>query len=241
MTHDAGTYHRGTLAAISILCGLLELAPALLGAQTTTFDPGTDFSVASNPAGVWQYGYSATNSLAPNQFHLDRYAQHQGGVVFWQPDSVESAQQPAHYPYVAFNTDKSHTDNSIGWAIRAGEVAMEASNTGQYSLLRFVAPKGGTYRVTARFEGIHFGLSTTDVHILHDTTSLFAADIEGYGGDSTSHTIEGAHPAASYSGEVQLKAGDTITFAIGYGKNKSHVCDTTGLIASITLATAKGH
>ena len=48
---------------------------------------------------------------------------------------------------------------------------MEASNSGQYSLIRFVAPKLGTYRITARFEGIHFGLSSTDVHVLHNAAS----------------------------------------------------------------------
>jgi hypothetical protein len=40
----------------SALLGLL-LASA---AQATTFDIHTDFSTASNPNGVWSYGYSTT-------------------------------------------------------------------------------------------------------------------------------------------------------------------------------------
>lgn len=107
---------------------------------------------------------------------------------------------------------------------------MEASNSGQYSLIRFVAPAPGTYKVTARFEGIHFGLSSTDVHALHNATSLFDAEIQGYGGDPAFHEVEGISPTAAYSGQIDLKANDTVTFACGYGKNKTNFSDTTGLL-----------
>ncbi len=115
---------------------------------------------------------------------------------------------------------------------------MEASNTGQYSLIRFVAPKAGTYKVVARFEGVHFRLSSTDVHVLHNATSLFEAEIDGYGGDPSFHPVQGSNPAASYSGSVELSAGDTITFAVGYGQNKTHYNDTTGLSTEITMLRA---
>jgi hypothetical protein len=114
---------------------------------------------------------------------------------------------------------------------------MEASNSGQYSLVRFVAPKAGTYEITARFEGIHFGLSTTDVHVLHNGASLFAADIEGYGGDPAFHPVQGASPTAAYSGKVKLRANDTVTFGVGYGKNKTNYSDTTGLFVRIEMLT----
>lgn len=227
------TYDRKKIVNGWVFCSIL--GPALLGAQATTFNPGTDFSLEHNPNGVWQYGYSVTESLAPDQFRPDTFAETKDTVGFWHPSEGDG--NGRYYPYVAFNKSTSHTDGAHGWAIRAGEVAMEASNTGQYSLVRFVAPKAGTYRVTARFEGIHFALSSTDVHVLHDTASLFDANIQGYGGDSAFHKIEGASPAASYTGLVRLKRGDTITFAVGYGTNKTHSCDTTGLMAAVTLVS----
>ena len=49
---------------------------------------------------------------------------------------------------------------------------MEASNIGQYSLVRFTAPSAGIYAISARFEGVHFGLSTTDVHVLHNAAAM---------------------------------------------------------------------
>jgi hypothetical protein len=201
----------------------------------TVFDVSADFSFRKNPNQVWQYGYSATNSLDPDEFRVDKYADPSGPVGFWHP-GVSSGPGPGWYPYVAYNaTKQSQMGSNNGWSVRPGEVAMEASNTGQYSLIRFVAPVSGTYRVTARFEGVHFGLSSTDVHVLHNSASLFAADIAGYGGDPAFHAVQGASPTASYSGKVTLRANDTVTFAVGYGKNKTNSCDTTGLVAQIYL------
>ena len=54
----------GRIAVTVILFGLLARAQ-------TTFDLSADFSFQENPHKVWQYGYSATNSLAPDQFRLD--------------------------------------------------------------------------------------------------------------------------------------------------------------------------
>jgi hypothetical protein len=221
------------IAGIVIFLGLLQPA-------ATTFDLSTDFSLQNNPNKVWQYGYSATNSLDPAQFRVDEYADPTGPVCFWHP-SVSHQPGPGWYPYIAYNRAKeSRMGSNNGWAVRAGEVAMEASNTGQYSLIRFVAPVAGAYKITARFEGVHFGLSTTDVHVLHNATSLFDADIEGYGGDPAFHKVQGASPTAAYSGQVKLKANDTVTFAVGYGKNKTNFCDTTGLFAQVVLLSGMG-
>lgn len=200
-----------------------------------------DFSRTTNPGKVWQYGYSFTNSLAPDQFRFDRCVVKNGPVGFWHPAS--ETQASGYYPYVAHNSTRhSQTDPTKSWAVRPGEVAMEGSNSGQYSVIRFVAPATGTYKVTARFEGVHFRLSSTDVHVLHNSNSLFEADIDGYGGDPAFHALQGTHPAASYSGTVRLKVNDTLTFAVGYGKNKTHFNDTTGLFARVVLLPANaGH
>jgi hypothetical protein len=68
-----------------------------------------------------------------------------------------------------------------------------------------VAPTPGTYTITARFEGIHFGLSSTDVPGLHNAASLFEAEIEGYRGDPA-YAMEGISPTAAYSSQIDLKA-----------------------------------
>ncbi|WP_158752031.1 hypothetical protein [Acidobacterium sp. S8] len=201
----------------------------------TTFDLSTDFSLQHNPNGVWQYGYSASNSLDLKEFRLDGYADQAAPIGFWHP-SFSKGPGPGWYPYIAHNSSKNTMfGSSNGWAARAGEVAMEASNTGQYSLVRFVAPMAGTYQISAQFEGIHFGLSSTDVHVISNDTQLFSADIDGYGGDPAFHKVEGASPTAAFSGKLTLKKGDIVTFAVGYGKNKTNFGDTTGLFVHIVL------
>lgn len=194
------------------------------------YDLGADFSLTNNPNGVWQYGFSNTESLAPGEFRLMKFANTTKPIGFWHPDATDGG----YYPYIAHHSATSLlvTDGG-GWALRPGEVALEASNSGQYSLIRFTAPESGTYRVTATFTGLHVGVSTTDAHVLHNADSLFDAQIEGYGGDTSLRTIVGKSPTATYNGVVQVKAGDIITFALGFGANRNHGCDTTGLIARI--------
>jgi hypothetical protein len=231
-----------TLAAIlAILFAQLTQAPA-------TFDASADFSFRDNPNKVWQYGYSATDSLAPDQFRVDAQPERvdpkcdaTGSIGFWHP-AANNGPGPEYYPYVAYNTSKQAKVGCKGWAVRPGEIAMEGSTAGQYSLVRFTAPAPGTYKVSAQFEGIHYGLSTTDVHVLHNGTSLFDADIDGYGGDPAFHQVEGASPTANYSEQLELKANDTVTFAVGVGKDKKNSSDTTGLFAKIELlANPPGH
>jgi hypothetical protein len=213
---------------------ILLLTLCLLASATP--DPSAQFSLKENPHGPWQYGYSETQSLAPDQFRLNKSTGTLGEIGFWHP-SVSDRPGPGYYPYVAYNPSKeTQLGSSNGWSARGGEFAMEGSNSGQYSIVRFVAPKKGTYRIQAHFAGVHFGLSTTDVHVLHNEKSLFAAEIDGYGGDPAFHAVEGANPSADYDGEVNLRARDTISFAVGYGKNQTNYGDTTGLFADVVLA-----
>jgi hypothetical protein len=218
---------------IGLLSSALSILLATQTAPVVVFDAGRNFSLSMNPNNAWQYGYSAGNSLSPDQFRLYSFSETTDGVGFWHPLKSEG-NGTGYYPYTAFNPGSNTRLGSMnGWAIRAGQVAMEASNSGQYSIVRFVSPMKGTFEVTARFEGIHFRLSSTDVHLLRNGKSLFDSEIEGYGGDTMFHAIEGAKPVASYTASLQLDAGDTITFAVGYGMNKTHYNDTTGLSASV--------
>jgi hypothetical protein len=198
------------------------------------FDPGADFSSEVNPTGVWQYGYTVAQTLDPSAFRPDAHHGAARAILFWQPGAAD------HFPYVAGHrgqvTEVYSTRRGPGWAVRAGQLALEASNSGQYSVVRFTAPATGRYRIAARFEAIHFERSTTDVHVMQGARALFSADIDGYGGDPAFHPVEGSHPAADYAGTVELQPGDTIDFAVGYGTNRTHFCDTTGLAARIERA-----
>src|ERR1035438_8453606 len=160
---------RIAVAVTVILFGLLARAQ-------TTFDLSADFSLRDNPNKVWQYGYSDTNSHAPDQFRFDKYSDGASPIGFWHP-ATSSGPGLGYYPYIAYNTTKQSQvwPSPNGWVVRGGEVAMEASNSGQYSLVRFVAPVAGTYKISAQFAGV-LVWSTTDVHVLHNGTYIFEDD-----------------------------------------------------------------
>ena len=110
------------------------------------------------------------------------------------------------------------------------------SSDDQYSVVRWTAPAQGVYTLQGAFIGLDYsGPTTTDVHVLHNDKSLFDAYIDGYGGDPSFHKVEGASPTADYSGQVSMKKNDILTFAIGWGRNKTNSCDTTGLFAKVVL------
>src|SRR5260370_11560576 len=187
----------------------------LLAQAQTTFDLSDDFSLQNNPSKVWQYGYSASNSLAPDQIRVDEHADTTGAVGFWHPDANDGP-GPGYYPYIAYNTTKQSQvwPSPNGWVVRGGEVAMEASNSGQYSLVRFVAPVAGTYKISAQFAGVHVW-ATTGVHVLHNGTSLFDAHIDGDGGEPAFRKVQGASPTRGYSGQNQRRANNTVQLVIG--------------------------
>ena len=202
---------------------------ATAGPPRTPYNLARDFSLATNPAGPWHFGFSATSSLAPDQFRPYRVADPRTPIGFWRP-APDDNDGEGYYPYAAWNAAKgSRVDPTRSWALRAGEVALEASNVGQYSIVRFVAPRAGRHRVKARFTGIHARLSSTDVHVLVGSASVFDAFIEGYGGDREFHPRQGREPRAVFSRAFDLQAGDVVSFAVGYGRNRTHFNDTTGL------------
>jgi hypothetical protein len=215
-------------AAFLLACGS-EPPPVL-------YDLASGFSLMSNPSGVWEYGYSAGSTLTMDQFRLDMFADPKTPIGFWHPDNPAVG----YYPYIAHNSDAvTHQDPTASWAVRPEELALEASNVGQFGWIRFVAPTAGSYQINTRFAGIHFRLSSTDVHVLHNEVELFSADIQGYGGDPAFLAVQGAQPTALYTGSLTLQAGDRISFAVGYGPDQTNYDDTTGVFAQITYTPGR--
>ena len=189
-------------------------------------------SFNTNPSGNWQVGYSTGNVLEPSQFSLCTSVDTSHIIGIWHPASG----QPGYYPYTGQNhTDSTQLDPTGSWAGRPGEIVMEGSNSGQYSMLKFTVPAAGKYRVKVVFEGVHFRISTTDVHVLLNAQSLFADSINGYGGDSLFHAIEGPRPTTTFNDTLILQQNDVITFAVGYGPDKTNFNDTTGLLIYLEL------
>ena len=90
-----------------------------------------------------------------------------------------------------------------------GQFFLHPGPIGQISIARWTAPRAGTYRVQAVFEGIDVGPTTTDVHVQHNGVDIASGSLNINGGASTFRA----------SPSVNVAAGDTVDFAVGNGGN----------------------
>ena len=95
-------------------------------------------------------------------------------------------------------------------------------SNGDYSILRWTAPNQGSYFLSTIFSGLE-NLTTSDVHVLYNGTSLFDENIDGFG----------LTAARNFSTNLSLATGDTLDFAVGFGSNRNYFNDTAGIQAVI--------
>lgn len=210
-----------TRAVMNILImWALGLTFFALPSVAATYDVASDFSPTSNPTGAWSYGWS---SLLTSALDLYSFNGHDRDIDNWSDTAL------LYPPTVSHNGTSSvvtHNPETITW--QPGQFALHPGPSGEYSHARWTAPSADTYYISARFTGIDLTGTTTDVHVLHNTSSLFSGSVIGYG------------DTASFSTTVSVGAGDFIDFAVGYG-NGTHWDDTTALAAIIsTNPTAVG-
>src|SRR5262249_16189590 len=148
------------VASIVVACAACAASSRPGDGTLDTFDIAQGFSASENPNGPWSYGY-IVDATVDGSAALATFPPHVHAVDFWHASAT------VYYPYAAHAEGSSTTLGSMnGWAVRPGEVAMEGSGAGQASVVRFAAPHDGVFTVIADFAGIHFGLSSTDVHVL---------------------------------------------------------------------------
>lgn len=137
------------------------------------------------------------------------------GMRAWRSKSFSTPD-----PNVSCNLG-SNTYRMAGIEWVPGRLSCHPGPKGEFSVIRFTAPKAGDYRVQARFLAID-RQTTTSVHVLAADRSVFAGGLR----------LDGAEPEARYEGTLALQAGATVDFAVGYG-NGSYICDSTGLEVQI--------
>lgn len=200
----------------NMLAALVVLGTGMAASGATTFDPAAGFSAASNPNGVWTYGYSTTLTSALNVYDVK---QNMAGLDYWESSKVNQLTAP--------NVSHNGTASSISTGtivVAPNGLSMHPGPNGEYTHVIFTATTAGTYNVAGSFSSVDVGGTTTDVHVLENTSSLFSGNVNG----TTSSTV----PFTLNS--ITLAAGDKIDFAVGDGVDGSFSGDTTGLSAQIT-------
>ena len=182
-----------------------------------------------NPNGVWTYGYKTTLT---------------GDITPYTSIEVGDGRQPGWVmpggTSVAGGVAKNVSNEAFqGWSwVEPGMVLMHPGSGGQFSIIRWTSPIDGYVKIDAVFSGQHPNWTTTDVHVLHNTNSLFSQQVNGFAGTAPNYTDRaGSSPVQAFSGRERVSTGDTIEFCVGYGSNNNYGCDGTGISATITQSS----
>lgn len=195
-----------------------------------------DFSTSGfNPNGVWSYGWSTSLGSLFNPYTLFIPAAatpvqdpNAAGLALWSSASLGSSS--GYLPAVFLNPPGplAVTLHPAGvYSVQPGQFGAHPGPSGQYSIARWTAPGPGSYSVRATFVGLHgYGggaVTTTDVHVLDDNSDMAPGNIN----------LNGSGNTFSSTSTVNVVAGDTLDFAVGYGSDGNYYSDSTGLDAVV--------
>lgn len=133
-------------------------------AQAATYDISNDFSLASNPNGVWTYAYSSTLGGALTNYDTTSTP---GGLQDWTSSTDNNLGAPADF--------NNQTGATIG-IVPAHTAAFHPGASGEFSVYRFTSPVAATFNLSAIFAAIDSG--GTDVHILLNGVSIYSHEID---------------------------------------------------------------
>jgi hypothetical protein len=158
---------------VSITLLVLNAVPLLGYAET--WNVGNDFSPITNPTGAWSYGWR-DNPGDPLVLYVDHSNVDEWGTcaldVWYTPPgswSPEVWHNPHDYTlWCGPNHSTENPPNSVHFH----------PGTVEESVVRWTAPRDMQVTVSAAFTAIDGGSSR--VHVYHNGTELFAADIVGY-------------------------------------------------------------
>ena len=196
--------------------------PSVLG-QTIVHDVERDFSIASNPNGVWSYGWKSTLTGDFTLLTFPR-AYSNGGVPI--QDWVLADQQ---VPQVMHNASTNLTFNGGEGIFAPGAVWMHAGFNGwtqNYCAVRFTVPNqgGGRYWLESLGESRLSGASSrdSDYHVIVNGVEVFGIFMP-------------PNARTGYTNEFLLSPGDTVDFMTGRGADGETY--GSGLRLKATLST----
>jgi len=200
--------------AILLLLAIAQLSSAQTPQIThPDYDAVRDFSIQSNPNGAWSYGWESSLGGALNLYTVTDTTSFPGmsawlasGTYYFVP------------PYVAHNDTGKVLCLPGRNCIPPAYLHVHPGPNGELTVVRWTAPSSGKFLIEGAFEGLDPSGPTTDVHVLvNSTKSLLSGPITSY------------QWPLRFKLNLKVSAGDTVDFAVGFGKNGNFTCDSTGV------------
>jgi hypothetical protein len=163
-----------------------------------------DFSARLNPNAVWSYGFTTSVPGPFTLYSVSGTTFFSGEVGWFGP--IPSTTAPG-FPLVVAQP------NVIPDVLDMGP------GPSSYTVVRWTAPSRGRWDVVGQFFGT--GLTTGDVHVLRNGTSVFGSPLNG-------------SQITPFSLVMDVTGGDTIDFAAGPGPDGNNDFDSTGFNVTIT-------
>ena len=179
------------------------LAPAL---SAQCWHAAADFSDLNNPNGEWTYGWSSaqTTPLAPptSFFAYDQRRTTNGGLEWW----FEPTRRPELPAVIGNVLPMTIGPISQSLSIPARGLIIHPGPDNEHSIVRWTAPRTGSFSVSAAFTPIDGDYESVDVHVLQNGVGVWTDEPAG-------------GVASSYTATLVLSAGDQIDFSVGIGSN----------------------
>ncbi len=198
--------HRNTLALVA----LLVLGSALPGSShASTYNAVNDFSVSSNPNGVWSYG--TLSSFTAGQFSVFTLALPTGvypGNATFPAGSTEAWDNGGTAPNQdgIYHNKTSSTLTAPNSTVFIPPDVLDLAGQSQVTTLRWTAPATGLYNIAGFFERIDTNGNPVSVRVVENgAITLFSAD---------NFATSGSELAFSNTG-LLLPGGTTLDFAEG--------------------------
>lgn len=195
--------------------------PAALHASPLIYNAANDFSLASNPNGVWSYGYGA--AATPLTVSGTAYLG-QAGYGYWST-GVDS------FPVVGHTSNAAPTPGFTPYPPPTDLWLHPANDSQLPAQVVFTAPTADTYNISALFERVDqvdgVGNGVGVAVYLNGSPVLGRTILFGNYLDSI-----------PYLGSLNLAAGDRLSFAVD--SNGEYTYDSTGLNLTITSLDVGG-
>jgi len=174
-----------------------------------------DFSSTNNPNKVWSYGFLNNQGV---EFKLLNKSKNFNG----SPDEIAWWIANTSNPSICKNpTDKDISFTTV--SISPHSVAFHPGPNGENAVIRWTAPKNGTYLINAIAKGIDYvGPTTSEVSILHNNQMIWNVLINNY------------NEPNAFSKKLLVSLGDFVDFTCEFGSNGDYYYDTTAIDITIT-------
>ena len=168
---------------------------------TPIYSAAHDFSFTLNPNAVWSYGYTTTVG-GPFSLYTNSGSTYFSNEAGWF-GPIAGCCAPG-YPLVVAGPNQIPTVLDMG------------PGPASYTVVRWTAPSRGRWDVVGQFFGT--GLTTGDVHVLHNGVAVFDSPVNG-------------SQVVKFSLEIDVAPGDTVDFAAGPGPNGNN--DISSIVGAI--------